>query len=308
MVDSADLPLNISRQTLQQDRHITQIRKWLTKKVLDALTGLFEKDFDNYLKFWGQLGRALKEGVSSDYENRERIISLLLFQSSADPENLTTLKGYVERMKEGQEEIYYLTGESRGVVENSPHLEAFKEKGYEALYLTEPVDELLTQSLWDYEGKKLKSAGKGALTLGDNQEEKEKAQAELKRKEDAAADLFAAMRKALDEQVKQVRLSDRLVSSPACLVGAEMDYSPQMERLLQKGKGGGPKQRRILELNPNHEIFVKLQERFRQNKEDKAIGEYAELLFGYALLAEGSEIPEPAKFNRLVVGLMLKTL
>jgi molecular chaperone HtpG len=308
MVDSADLPLNISRQTLQQDRHITQIRKWLTKKVLDALTGLFEKDFDNYLKFWGQLGRALKEGVSSDYENRERIISLLLFQSSADPENLTTLKGYVERMKEGQEEIYYLTGESRGVVENSPHLEAFKEKGYEALYLTEPVDELLTQSLWDYEGKKLKSAGKGALTLGDNQEEKEKAQAELKRKEDAAADLFAAMRKALDEQVKQVRLSDRLVSSPACLVGAEMDYSPQMERLLQKGKGGGPKQRRILELNPNHEIFVKLQERFRQNKEDKAIGEYAELLFGYALLAEGSEIPEPAKFNRLVIGLMLKTL
>jgi molecular chaperone HtpG len=306
--DSADLPLNISRQTLQQDRHITQIRKWLTKKILDSLAGLFEKDYDNYLKFWGQFGRALKEGVSSDYENKERILSLLLFQSSTDPEKLTTLKGYVERMKEGQEEIYYLTGESRAVVENSPHLEAFKEKGYEVLYLTEPVDELLTQSLWDYEGRKLKSAGKGALKLGDNQEEKEKVEAELKKKEEEAADLFAAMQKALDEHVKQIRLSNRLVASPACLVGAEMDYSPQMERLLQKGKGGGPRQRRILELNPSHGIFAKLQERFRQNEEDKAVGEYAELLLGYALIAEGSEIPEPAKFNRLVVELMLKTL
>jgi molecular chaperone HtpG len=308
VVDSADLPLNISRQTLQQDRHITLIRKWLTKKVLDLLGDMFEKDYDNYLKFWGQFGRALKEGVSSDYENKDRILSLLLFQSSADAEKLTTLKGYVERMKEGQEDIYYLTGESRAVVENSPHLEAFKEKGYEVLYLTEPVDELLAQSLWDYEGKKLKSAGKGALKLGDSQEEKEKVEAELKRKEEEAADLFAAMQKALDENVKQVRLSNRLVASPACLVGSEMDYSPQMERLLQKGKGGGPKQRRILELNPNHEVFVKLQERYQQNKEDRAIEEYAELLLGYALLAEGSEIPEPAKFNRLVVDLMLKTL
>jgi molecular chaperone HtpG len=308
VVDSADLPLNISRQTLQQDRHVTQIRKWLTKRVLDLLAEMFEKDHDNYLKFWGQFGRVLKEGVSSDYENRERILSLLLFQSSADHEKLTTLEAYVERMKEGQDEIHYLTGESRGVVENSPHLEAFKKRGCEVLYLTEPVDELLVQSLWDYEGKKLKSAGKGTLNLGDNQEDKEKAQAELKKKEEEAADLFAAMQKALDEYAKQVRLSNRLVASPACLVGTEMDYSPQMERFLQKGKGSGPRQRRILELNPDHEIFVKLQERFRQNKEDKAIGEYAELLLGYALLAEGSEIPEPAKFNRLVVELMLKTL
>jgi molecular chaperone HtpG len=308
VVDSADLPLNISRQTLQQDRHITQIRKWLTKKALDLLGDMFEKDYDNYLKFWGQFGRALKEGVSSDYENKDRILSLLLFQSSADAEKLTTLKAYVERMKEGQEDIFYMTGEARRVVENSPHLEAFKQKDYEVLYLTEPVDELLVQSLWDYEGKKLKSAGKGALKLGDSQEEKEKVEAELKRKEEEAADLFAAMQKALDEHVKQARLSKRLVASPACLVGTEMDYSPQMERLLQKGKGGGPKQRRILELNPDHEIFFKLHERFQQNKEDKAIGKYAELLFGYALLAEGSEIPDPARFNQLVVDLMLKTL
>jgi molecular chaperone HtpG len=308
VVDSADLPLNISRQTLQQDRHITQIRKWLTKKVLDTLAEMFDKDYDKYLKFWSQFGRALKEGVSSDYDNKDRILSLLLFQSSADPEKLTTLKEYVERMKDGQDEIYYLTGESRNVVENSPHLEAFKEKGYEVLYLTEPVDELLAQSLWDYEGKRLKSVGKGTVKLGDNEEEKEKAQAELKRKEEESADLLAALQKAVDEHVKQVRLSNRLVSSPACLVGTEMDYSPQMERLLQKGKGGGPRQRRILELNPNHEIFIRANERFKQNKEDASIGECAQLLLGYSLLAEGSEIPDPPKFNRLVVDLMLKAL
>lgn len=308
VVDSSDLPLNISRQTLQQDRHITQIRKWLAKKVLDTLAELFEKDDDKYLGFWRQFGRVLKEGVSSDYDNKDRILSLLLFQSSAHPENLTTLKGYVERMKDGQDEIYYLTGESRNVVENSPHLEAFKEQGYEVLYLTEPVDELLAQSLWDYEGKRLKSVGKGTVKLGGNEEEKEKAQAELKRKEEDSADLMAALQKAVDEHVKQVRLSNRLVSSPACLVGTEMDYSPQMERLLQKGKGGGPLQRRILELNPNHEIFIRMLERFKQNNEGVAIGEYAELLLGYSLLAEGSEIPDPARFNRLIVGLMLKTL
>jgi molecular chaperone HtpG len=308
VVDSDDLPLNISRQTLQQDRHITQIQKWLTKKILDALAELFEKDYDKYLKFWSQFGRVLKEGVSSDYDNKDRILSLLLFQSSADPERLTTLKGYVERMKDGQQEIYYLTGESRSVVENSPHLEAFKAKGYEALYLTEPVDELLAQSLWDYEGKRLQSVGKGTVHLGGSEEEKEKAQAELKRKEEESADLLAALQKAIDEYVKQVRISNRLVSSPACLVGTEMDYSPQMERLLQKGKGGGPRQRRILELNPNHEVFIKMHERFNRNKEDGLIGEYAELLLGYSLLAEGSEIPDPTRFNRLVVDLMLKTL
>jgi molecular chaperone HtpG len=126
--------------------------------------------------------------------------------------------------------------------------------------------------------------------------------------EEESAELFASLQKSLDDHVKHVRPSNRLVASPACLVGTEMDYSPQMERLLQKGKGGGPRQRRILELNPNHELFVRLQERFRQDKEDKAIGESAELLLGYALLAEGSEILEPTKFNRLVIELMLKTL
>jgi len=307
VVDSADLPLNISRQTLQQDRHITQIRKWLTKKVLDTLQDLKEKEYEKYFQFWDQFGRALKEGVSSDYDNREKILSLLLFQSSNDPEKLTTLKGYVERMKEGQNEIYYLTGESRRVVENSPHLEVFKEKGYEVLYLVEPVDELLVQSLTDYESKKLQSVGKGIIKLG-SEEEKEKSQQELKQKEEEASVLLNLLQKSLDEHVKQVRLSNRLVSSPACLVGTEMDYTPQLERLLQKGKGGGPRQRRILELNPNHDLFIKMHGRFMNNSENDALDEYADLLLGYALLAEGSELPDPVKFNRHMVDIMLQTL
>lgn len=307
VVDSADLPLNISRQTLQQDRHITQIRKWLTKKVLDTLEDLKEKENQKYLEFWEQFGRAMKEGVGSDYDNKDRIISLLLFESSNDPEKLTTLKEYVERMKEGQNDIYYLTGESRSVVENSPHLEAVREKGYEVLYLVEPVDELLVQSMMDYEGKKLKSLGKGTVKFG-TLKEQEEVEKERKQKEEETAGLLELLQKAVDEHVKQVRLSSRLVSSPACLVGTEMDYSPQLERLLLKGKGGGPKQRRILELNPNHEVFIKMHERFKANGEDQALGSFAELLFGYALLAEGSELPDPVKFNRVVVDLMLQTL
>src|SRR5262245_16601390 len=307
VVDSADLPLNISRQMLQQDRHITQIRKWLTKKVLDLLQEMKEKEYDRYLQFWDQFGRALKEGVSSDYDNKDRILALLLFQSSHDPEKLTTLKGYLERMKEGQNEIYYLTGESRSVVENSPHLEAVRENGYEVLYLVEPVDELLMQSLMDFEGKRFKSIGKGTINRGSAEEQK-KTQKDLKQKEEETSGLLESLQKALDEHVKQVRLSGRLVSSPACLVGTEMDYSPQLERLLMKGKGGGPRQRRILELNPDHETFIKLRERFSRNPEDKAIGTYAELLLGYALLAEGSELPDPVKFNRLMIDIMLQTL
>lgn len=307
VVDSSDLPLNISRQMLQQDRHITQIRKWLTKKVLDKLSSIYETDKEKYLKFWEQFGRALKEGVGFDHDNKDKIVSLLLFQSSNDPEKLTSLKEYVERMKDEQKEIYYLTGESRKVVENSPHLEAFKEKGYEVLYLVEPVDEIVVESLNEFEGKKIKSVGKGKVQLGSD-EEKEQAEKELKQLEEESAPLLELIQKKLDAHIKQVRLSNRLTTSPVCLVGNEIDYSPQLERLLMKGKGGGPKQRRMMELNPKHEIFIKMRERFDNNKEDSALGDYAELLLGYALLAEGSELPDPVQFNRLVSDLMVKTL
>ncbi len=307
VVDSPDLALNVSREMLQQDRHITMIRKGLTKKVLDTLDEMREKDSDTYLKFWAEFGRAIKEGVTSDYENKERLLELLQFQSSNDPEKLTTLKDYVSRMKEDQTEIFYLTGESREQVENSPHLEAFRDKGIEVLYLVDTVDELLTQSLHEYGGKRLKSAGKGTVSLG-NEEERKQTEEELKSKEEELKPLLEALQKKLDEHVKQVRLTNRLTTSPVCLVGAEHDYSPQLEKLLQKGKGGGPKQRRILELNPKHELLEKLKSRFDQSADDPVLDQYAQLLFGYGVLAEGSEMPEPAKFNKAVAELMTRGL
>ena len=308
VVDSADLPLNISRQMLQQDRHVTQIRKWITKRVLDELTSLRDADQEKYLSLWRQFGRAIKEGVSSDRDNREKIVSLLLFESSNDPENLTSLKDYVGRMKEDQSEIYYLTGESRAVVENSPHLEAFREKSYEVLYLTDPVDELLVQALPEFEGRRLKSASKGTLNLGGEEESRRLAQ-ELREKEEEAAGLLGLIQKRLDASVKQVRLSNRLTTSPACLVaGGEHDDSPYLERLLQRGKGGGAKQRRILELNPNHAIFEKMRKRYQEDGNDPLLEQYASLLLGYAFLAEGSELPDPLEFTRLVVALMEQSL
>ncbi|MBW8874528.1 MAG: molecular chaperone HtpG [Acidobacteria bacterium] len=308
VVDSPDLALNVSREMLQQDRFITLIRKGLTKKILDVLQEMREKEPDTYLKFWAEFGRAIKEGVSADYENKEKLLELLVFQSSHDPENpekLTTLKEYVERMKEGQNEIFYLTGESRSQVENSPNLEAFKEKGYEVLYLVDTVDELLTQSLHEYGGKKLKSAGKGTVALG-SEEEKKQTEEELKAKEEQMKPLLDAIQKKLDTWVKQVRLTNRLTNSPVCLVGAEHDYSPQLEKLLQKGKGGGPKQRRILELNPKHEILTRIGERFEKDKEDPVLEDYAQLLFGYGLIAEGGELPDPVRFNKAVADLMAR--
>jgi molecular chaperone HtpG len=308
VVDSVDLPLNISRQMLQQDRHITQIRKWLTKKTLDTLEELKVKEPDKYLEFWREFGRAIKEGVGSDYDNRDRLLSLLLFQSSNDPERLTTLKEYLSRMKKpAQNEIYYLTGETRSIVENSPHLEAFKEKGFEVLYLTDPVDELLVQSLMDFEGKRLRSVGKGSVAIG-TEEERKTAEESIKEKGKEAAGLLEFIQKQLDCDIKQVRLSSRLVSSPVCLVGTEIDYSPQMERLLQKGKGGGPKQRRIMEINPNHGIFTKMLERYNRDPQDALLRDSVEVLLCCGLFAEGSELPDPARFNNLVADVLVRTL
>ena len=202
-------------------------------------------------------------------------------------------------MKEDQKEIFYLAGESRSVVENSPHLEAFKDKGYEVLYLVDPVDELVVQFLTEFDGKQLKSVGKGTVKLGNEAEEEE-----VKKKQEEAAEFLQFMQQSLDEYVKDVRLTNRLRTSPVCLVGSEIDYSPQMERLLQIGKGGGPRQRRIMELNPQHPIFTKMLARYQQQKDDAMLVKYAHLLLGYGLIAEGSDLVDPVEFNRLVAELM----
>lgn len=307
VVDSNDLPLNISRQRLQQDNHIAKIRKWLVRKVLEALAEMKEKETEKYARFWAEFGRALKEGITSDYENKEKLLPLLQFQSSHDPKELTTLGAYAERMKPDQSEILYLTGESRRVVENSPHLEAPKLKGYEVLYLSDPVDELLVQHIQEFEGKRLKSLTKGKFRLGTEGDENRLAE-QIKRREEDYAEFLQAALKRLEEYVKSIRLSTRLVSSPVCLVNDDHEFSPHLERLLQKGKGGGPKQRRIMELNPDHKIISHLRDRYKANAGDSAVTESIELLFELALVAEGSEVSDPVRFNRLVLELLEKTL
>ncbi|MEM6792954.1 MAG: molecular chaperone HtpG [Acidobacteriota bacterium] len=307
VVDSADLPLNISREMVQHDRLLTQMRKWLTKKVLDHLAKLARDDEERYLKFFEPFGRVLKEGLAGggDTENKDRLLPLLRLPSSADPEKLTSLEEYVGRMKENQDAIYYLTGESRAVVENSPHLEAFKDKGYEVLYLVDPVDEMWASSTFEFQEKPLKSVGKGTVELG-SEEEKKQAEEELEEKKKTYSDLMERLQKSLDEHVKEVRLSTRLTSSPVCLVGSEFDMSPQLERLLRQSEGAGsmPAQKRIMELNPKHDLLSKLQTRFEADAEDALLDDYAHLLYGHALLAEGSELHDPARYNSLVAGLM----
>ena len=307
VVDSTDLPLNISRQRLQQDRHITQVRKWLTRKVLDALSEMKEKENEKYPKFWSEFGRALKEGVSSDYDNKEKLLPLLLFESSNDPKELTTFKAYAERMKPEQTEILYLTGESRKVIENSPHLEAPRQKGYEVLYLSDPVDELMVQSLYEVEGKKLKSVTKGKVSLG-TEEEKKQREEELKKKEEEYAKFLEAAQKKLDQYVKRIQLSTRLVASPACLVTEEHEESPHLQRLLQRGNGGGPKTRRIMELNADHPLITRLYERFGSNADDPVVNDSMEILFELALLAEGSEVADPVRLNQLTLELLQKSV
>lgn len=307
VVESSDLPLNISREMLQKDRHINQMKKSLTKKTLDSLQEMYDKDALNYLKFWKEFGDALKEGVISDFENREKLTGLLLFESSNDPEKMTSLEEYIERMKNGQNDIYYITGESRHILENSPHLEKLKEKGYEVLYLTRPIDEILSQYLNEFKGKKLRSANKGDLDIA-SKEEKKKIEEEMKEKKDEFSGLLQFIQTKLDQNVKEVRLSTRLVSAPACLVGGEFDMSPHLEKLLQKENAGKAPVKRILEVNPQHPILVKMKEKFSLNKEDGRLADYSELLLGYAILSEEGSLPDPIRFNKLMVDLMDRSL
>jgi molecular chaperone HtpG len=300
VVDSADLPLNVSRQRLQEDRHIAQIRKWLTRKILDAFEEMQRKNPEEYTKFWKNFGRVMKEGASFDFENKDKLLPLYLFESSNDPEKLTTLKEYFGRMKADQKSIYYITGPSRRAVENSPHLEAFKAKGYEVLYLVDPVDELLMQWIPEFEGKRLKSVAKGLVDLEDDRDLSQKATEFTK--------LMDTLQAKLQERVRQVRLSSRLTSSPACLVVADQEMSPQLEKLMNQMKGETTRQKRIMEINPDHELVAKLKERINNDPQDSLIDDFAKILFGYALIAEGSELDEPQDFNQALLHVVGKAI
>ncbi len=307
VVDSADLSLNVSREILQHDRQITQIKRALTKKVLDALKKNKTDEEEKYIEFFKEFGAVLKEGIAGDPKNKDRVVDLLYFESSHDPKKPTTLVDYVSRMKEDQKEIYYLVGESRKAIESSPHLEALFKKEYEVLFFTDPVDEFMTTSLPEFEGLKLKSVGKGQVELGSD-EEKAQVKKELEDKGKEYSGFLSALQKELADHVGEVRLSSRLTTSPSCLVGSDSDLSPHIERMLIKNKVDVPDHKRIMEINQDHEIVQKLKARFDVRPTDLELADHAQILFGQALLAEGSPLPDPAAFAKLVAELMHRSL
>jgi molecular chaperone HtpG len=305
MVDAQDLSLNISREILQRDRHIQLMRRRLVKKVLSAVKEMMAGDAEKYRTFWREFGRAVKEGLLSDTDNRSAILDIASFSSTHDAEQPTTLAEYVGRMKDGQEDVYYMTGESRAMIENSPHLEGFRAKGYEVLLLTDPVDEMWVEAVSDFEGKKFQSIAKGQVDL-DAEEESTKAETEERAKD--FAPLLSWLSETLAGQVKQVRLSSRLTASPACIVGDAFDLTPSLERMYRAAGQDMPPIQRILELNPTHPLVAGLRQAYQERPDDPTLAETAELLHGLALLAEGGELAAPARFTQLLADRLARTL
>jgi molecular chaperone HtpG len=304
VVDAHDLSLNISREILQQDRQIQLVRRRLVKKVLSAVTELATEHPDRYRTFWREFGRAVKEGLVEDAENRDTILELVSVDSTHDPAEQTTLRQYVERMKEGQKDIYYMTGESRSTIENSPHIEAFRAKGYEVLLLTDPIDEIWTEQTPQYDGKPLQSIAKGQLDL-DEGAGTDVDEADRDKQQQDFAGLLSWMGTALQDSVKEVRLSSRLTTSPACLVTDEHDITPTLEKLYRAMGQELPHIKRILELNPTHPLVTGLREAHERGDADDTV---VELLHGLAVLAEGGELPDAARFTRLLAERLVQTL
>jgi molecular chaperone HtpG len=307
VVDAQDLSLNVSREILQQDRQIQLMRRRLVKKVLSTVKDMMTNKAEGYQTFWTQFGRAVKEGLVSDVENRNSILDITSFESTHDPEAPTTLRQYVERMKEGQQHIYYMTGESRAVIESSPHMEAFRAKGFEVLLLTDPVDEVWVEPVTEFDGKRFQSIAKGQVDL-DTEEEKKAAEAEREAQQKDFAALLAWMTTTLEADVKEVRLSSRLTSSAACLVGDTYDVSPTLEKMYRAMGQDMPHTKRILELNPMHPLVSGLRAAYEDRKDDAGLAETAELLYGMALIAEGGELNDPSRFIRLVADRLARTL
>lgn len=299
VVDSNDLPLNVSREILQESRDIEAIRNGCTRRVLGVLEDLAENDKDKYAGFWREFGRALKEGIGEDGANRERIAKLLRFASThGDTEEQTvSLADYVGRMKEGQDKIYYVTAETFAAAKNSPHLEIFRKKGVEALLLSDRVDEWVVGHLTEYEGKPLQSVAKGGLDLGKLEDEHDKKERETAEGEYKA--LIDKVKQTLGEKVKDVKVSARLTDSPSCLVADEFDMSGNLRRILQSVGQNIGQSKPILEINPNHPMVQRLK------YEEARFDEWANLLLDQALLAEGGQLEDPAGFVRRLNALML---
>ena len=264
---------------------------------MKTLKTMLTKQREDYEKMWTNFGSTIKEGIANDFENKSKLEELALFHSN-ETQKLSTLKEYVERMKEGQKEIYYITGESYKQVECSPYLEKLKQKGYEVLFCVDPVDEWVLQSIPKFDDKDLRSITKEGLDL-DSEEEKKDKEKEIETKEKEYKDLLATIQGAVAENVKEVKISPRLVDSPCCLVSGAYDQSARMERMMEAMGQAVPKSKRILEINPDHPVFTKM----KNLGEDKQ-KEWAEILYNQALLTEGSPIEDPMKFSKQIANLM----
>ena len=298
VVDSADLPLNVSRELLQQSKDIETLRKGCTSRVLTLLTSLAETEKEKYAKFWTEFGRVLKEGVI-DFSSKDKLSKLLRFASTHtdQPDENVSLADYVARMKPEQQQIFFVTAETFNAAKNSPHLEVFRKKGLEVLLLSDRVDEWVVAQLTEFEGKQLVSVAKGDLDLGKLEDEAEKKQQE----EEAThlKELTDRIARSLGERVKQVRITHRLTQSPACLVADEHDVSGNLARILKAAGQKAPEVKPILEINPKHPVVLRLQ------KEAEKFDDWSAVLFDQALLAEGGQLDDPATFVRRINELML---
>ena len=307
VVGCDDLSLNVSREILQQNRQIQAIRRHLVRRLTGALKEMKDERAEKYRACWAEFGPVLKEGLLGLDDGQERILELVLAPSTHNTAEPTSLGDYVTRMKEGQPGIYYLTGPSLAAVEHSPHLEAFRAKGYEVLFFTDPVDELWLRLPRELEGKPLVSTAKGDASPASADEQKE-TEAERREQEEDFKDLLLVLRAKLQDQVKDVRLSSRLTSSPACLVGEAGDLSPRIAELLRRTGQETPAPKRILELNPTHALLPKLKAIVERDRTDPALEEYAELLYGQAILAESGQLPDPVAFSRRIADLLLRVV
>jgi len=297
LVDTADLPLNVSREILQSNRVVDKIRSALVKRVLDLLDDMAEKRPEDYAKFWTQFGRVLKEGVVEDPANSERIAKLLRFNSTQDSAAQTvTLADYVSRMPEGQEKILYLTGESLPALKNSPHLEGFRKAGYEVLLLADRVDEWVVTHLTEFDGKPLESAARGDAEAAGKIETPDKARFEAE-----FAEVVGKLPEALGGRIESARLSARLTESPSCLVVPENGMSRQLLEILKQAGEAAPETKPILEINPEHPLVERL-----KTVEGEAFGDLAEVLFGQAVLAEGAQLDDPSGFVKRLNKLILQ--
>ena len=305
VVESNDLPLNVSREILQEDLVIKKIEKNVTSKILSTLKDMMKKSKEDYIGFYKEFGKVIKEGVEVDPSNKDKIKDLLLFESSkSKPGEYISLKEYTDRMLPEQKNIYFLTGDSRSTIENSPHLEVFKKKDVEVLFMTEPVDEFILPGFGEYSDKSLKSIAQGDIDLG-TEEEKKIAEEQKKEVTGKYKNLIKKIEESLKDDVKEVRLSDRLTDSPSCLVTDEGDINPQMERIFAAMNQPVPEVKRILEINPDHPVIEKMNQIFETDKKDSRVTDFSELLHNQALLTEGVAVKDPVRFSKLISDLMI---